>query len=136
MKEQTQKAVRDREVAFHGKSACYGTVIPFGEGKKQTKSQAPADEHGEKLSGISEEVPPHGAMKPVCFQTLHPPLDIPSSTGSRARSQHPKPFLPHLTLQGRGRTQTGSDCRLWLAQITIRVFFHLIRDDSFEITLV
>ena len=59
-----------QEVAFRGKSACYGAVIPFREGKKQTKSQAPADKHGEKLSGVSEEVPQHGAMKPVCFHTL------------------------------------------------------------------
>lgn len=46
-----------REVALRGKSACYGAVIPLGKGRKQTKYQAPADKHGEKLSGIFEEMP-------------------------------------------------------------------------------
>lgn len=58
-----------RTVLFHGKSAYYGAISPFREAK-QTKSQAPADKHGQKLSIGSEECQ-HGAMKPVCFQTLH-----------------------------------------------------------------
>lgn len=69
-------------VLFHGKSACYGVVTPFREAK-QTKSQAPADKHGEKLRIVSEERQ-HGAMKPLFSDSLHLPLDIPGDTHSRA----------------------------------------------------
>lgn len=65
MREQAGKARR-----FPLEISSYGAVIPFGEGEEQTKSQAPADKHGEKLSGVSEEMPQHRGTKPVWLQTF------------------------------------------------------------------
>lgn len=95
-----------RAALFHGKSACYGAVIPFREGK-QTKSQTLADKHGEKLSSISAERQP-GAMKPVCFQTLHTLPGCSWWYSQQSMTPTPQTVLA-LTLHGRGGTQTGSD---------------------------
>lgn len=63
------------------------TVLLSPSGKESSKQNPrhPLTSMEQKLSGISEEVPQHGAMKAVLFSdSPHSPLDIPSGTHSRA----------------------------------------------------
>lgn len=70
MKEQTWKAGRDGRLLSMRNQHTTVLLSPSGKESSKQNPRHPLTSMEQKLSGISEEVPQHGAMKAVCFQIL------------------------------------------------------------------